>query len=1030
MPALALTDHNSLTAAVKFRECCLGYGILPIFGAEVTVDDGSHLTLLASSRAGYANLCCVLSAGYQIGGRLSPAVPWEQFNRFTEGVLCMTGCRRGRIARLLLQHRFDEARAVAGQLKEWYGDNLFIELQDDLTPHAFTLCQHLAMLARHIGARCVATNNVHYATPDGFVLHDIKRCAAHGVTVGAVHSERPFNRERYMKSASQMAALFDWHPDAVTNTVRIAEMCSADGIMPLAEEITPTYDAPQGQSAAQHLRYLTYEGARRRRGAITTQVSRRLDDELMLLDRLGYSSFVLHAARIVRWAREQGIMVTGRGSGADSEVCYDLGLTDVDVLQRNLPVARWVAEGKKPDIDIDFEARRRDEVFRWVAREYGPENVALCCTYATYWAKGAIRDVGKALALPADALAWFAKHVSGFTRADQIKEAFQKHVELRRHEPLAARFGLLFDLCERLSGHPRHLGSHSSGLVIGGVPLSTVNVVTPSARGVLPIIMLDKDDIEEAGAVKLDILSLPILSVVRDAERDIQRTDDGFEYDLIPREDADTYRMLWTGGNMGTFQLGSPAQAALATALHPRDFEDLVASIGLIRPGPIKSKAVKKFVAARNGYARISYLHPALEPILARTHGVCCFQEQVSYIIGAMLGMGDAEAEVWRKRLAKHARLGTMPQAREEFVGRATRLHHDLSPARAHRIMDELEGWSSLGFVEGHSASFALTGQKTAYMVRHHPGQYYAALLSNQPCGFYPPQSVLAEARGRGVEVRPLDINASNPACTTDGDGAVLRVGFRLVSGMREDDVAAIVREREAGGDFASLLDFCARLPLHRDVIESLVLCGAFDRLHPHRRGLLWRLDETVARALSMRAEASEGSQGRLDLRRAEETPVAWDIEDFSDWDRMMWEWRVCAVTTNCHPFAHLRTALAERAIITAHEAMQRRAGARVTVAGLNVRPHRSPSKAGGRHLFTTLEDESAYLQAAFYGDAADRCVGTVVLSPVVIARGIVKRQGLGVSLEVERIWPLHMGQWLSPCPAVPTEKALEPIYT
>ena len=564
MPALALTDHNSLTAAVKFRDCCQGYSIQPIFGSEITIADGSHLTLLASSRQDYANICSLLSLAYQQGGRLSPSIHWEILPDFTAGVICLTGCRKGRIAGLVLQHRFDESRRAADQLKEWFGKNLYFEFQDDLTPHAFTLCQHLVMLAGHVGARCVATYNVHYATPEGFTLHDIKRCISQGITIGDIHSERPFNQERYLKPASQMAALFDWHPEAVKNSLRIAEQCSGNEIMPISEEITPVYTTPDGNSASEHLRELVHAGAQRRRGSVTPRVRRRIEDELMLLDRLGYSSFVLHAAKIVRWARSQGIMVTGRGSGADSEVCYDLFLTDVDVIQRNLPVARWIAEGKKPDIDIDFDARRRDDVFRWIAREYGEGNVALCCTYSTYWAKGALRDIGKALGLPSDALAWFAKHISSFTRADQIKDSFHKYAELRNYAPLAERFGLLFETCENIAGHPRHLGSHSSGLVIGGVPLSNVNVVTPSARGVLPIIMLDKDDVEEAGAVKLDILSLPILSVVKDAERDIKRTNDAFSYDQIPREDRDTYRMLWTGSNMGTFQLGSPAQAAHA----------------------------------------------------------------------------------------------------------------------------------------------------------------------------------------------------------------------------------------------------------------------------------------------------------------------------------------------------------------------------------------------------------------------------------------------------------------------------------
>lgn len=1011
MPALAITDHNSLTAAVKFHACCAQYAVTPIFGTELTLDDQSHLTLLAASRTGYGNICRLLSLAYAHGGRLTPALPWEQLDGHTDGVLCLSGCRSGKIARLILEHRFSDAIATAKHLQARFGNNFYIELQIDHAPRSEMLARHLAHLAEHIGAPVVATNNVHYATADEWVLHDIKRCIAHGITVADQHPDRPVNSERHLKSAAAMRALFAWRPAAISATTQIAELCSTEGVLPLAEEITPPYITPNDEPVGEHLRALAYEGARRRRGNLTRPCIERLDYEIMLLNELGYAGFVLHAARIVRWARSQNIMVTGRGSGADAEVCYCLGLTDIDVLKRNLPVARWIAPGKKPDIDIDFEARYRDDVFRWVAQDYGADKVALCCTYATYWAKGALRDIGKALALPPEALAWFTAHISSFMRADTLMDAFERNAELRPYRTLADRFQMLFRLCGQIAGHPRHLGSHSSGLVIGGMPLSQINVLTPSARGVVPIIMLDKDDVEDAGAVKLDILSLPILSVVTDASQDIQRTQPEFRYEDIPREDQATYRMLWSGSNMGAFQLGSPAQAALATQLHPRDFEDLVASIGLIRPGPIKARAVQKYCAARNGYARIEYLHPALEPILSRTYGVCCFQEQVSYIIAAMMGISDAEAEGWRKKLAKHARFDTMDQARADFVQRSCALHRDLSQECAHRIMDELEGWSSLGFVEGHSASFALTGQKTAYLIRHFPAQYYAALMSNQPCGFYAPQSLASEARRRGITILPLDINVSSGPCTTTDDASAIRSGFVLISGARTADIAAIETERATNGPFRSLLDFCRRLTIPRDLLEHLILSGAFDALHEQRRGLLWRLDETLAKARALRADAAANGTLRLALpvAGADHTPVAWDIDDFSDWDKMTWEWRILGITTSCHPFAHMREYLRARGVMTCHAAMQCKAGTVVTVAGLNLRPHRPPSKSGGRHLFTTLEDETAYLQAAFYGAAVEQCIATILLSPKVIARGRIKRVGLGASLEVDKVRPLNL---------------------
>jgi len=1009
MPALAITDHNSLTAAVKFDECCREFTILPIFGSELTMSDGSHLTLLSRTRTGYANICSLVSQAYVSGGRLSPSVPWEYVPLHTEGVICLTGCRKGILSRLILEHRFAEALNTAKRLKEWFGESLYVELQDDLTPHSYSLCQNLSLLARHINASVVATNNVHHATSSGMIAWDLKRCIAAGITIDDQHPDRPFNSERYLKSQREMSELFYWCPEALANTLRITELCSAEGIMPLKESITPRFAVPTGMTSAQLLRQRAYEGARGRRGTITTVVRNRIEEELTLIDTMGYSDYLLHTDWAVRENRANGIMITGRGSGADSEICYALGFTDIDPIARNLPVARWLAVGKKPDIDLDIEDRRRDDVFRWFQSTYGADHVALCCTYATYWGRGAIRDIGKALALPSEALEWFRKHVTDFVTPSDLREDFMRSPTTRDHGDMLARYELLFDLAEQISGHPRHLGSHSSGLVIGGMPLSQLNVVSPSARGVLPILMLDKDDVETMGAVKLDILSLPILSVVIDATDDIRRSVPEFRYDKIPKEDQNVYKMLWTGSNMGLFQLGSPAQAALATQLHPSDFEHLVASIGLIRPGPIKSKAVRKYVTAKNNYAKIQYLHPTLKPILERTYGVCCFQEQVQYIISAMIGLDDTEADRWRKKLAKHARNNTLEEAREEFIRNALARHPDLSPGNAWLIGEEVISWHGLGFVEGHSASFALTAQKTAYLMYYHPAQYYAALMSNQPCGFYPSQSLAAEARRRGVRIDPIDINESQISCTTEEDGSAMRLGFCLISGMREEDMKTIIQQRSERY-YASLLDFCVRVPMPRDIVERLLLCGAFERLHENTRGLMWRLDETLTKAVALRTDTGGL---RLNLRIPGEmaTPIAEEIEDIDEFEKLIWQWRISGVTASCHPFAYFREALSARGIIPIHEALQKETGERVIVAGLNIRPHRPPAKDGGRHLFTTVEDETGYGQALFYGSKIDECLAPVLLSPIVVIAAIIKRQGDGAGMEVQRVWPLNVAK-------------------
>ncbi len=1082
-PALALTDHNTLAGAVRFQELCTGYGILPIQGAEITLvhpamrpvgggareGERSHLTLLAKNRAGYASLCRLLSLAYAHGGRLTPCLPWEALPAHAEGLFCLTGCRKGRVHSLTREKRYDAAERTARQLLDWFGpDSLYIELVDDFTPDCHRVCRELAALAERLGVRDVVTNNVHYAVRRDVAVHDILCCIRAGITVGDAHEARPLNFERWLKPPRKMQELFWWRPQALANTLHLAAQCQPS--LPLDEQVTPAFQTPEGQDAAAYLRHLVQKGALARYKKLTPQIQARLDHELAVIAELGYADYMLLAWKVARWSRKEGIRCTGRGSAADSCVAYSLLLTDVDVIQRSLPFARFLAPGKKPDIDLDFDSTRRDDVFEYIKREWGEPNVAMACTFHTYHAKGALRDVGKALGLSPDALRFFSENVSNFLRADQIEGALAREPGLKDHAHMKERFELLFGLCKRISGFPRHIGTHSSGVVISRVPLDTLAPVQPTARGVMPLIQLDKDDAETVGAIKLDVLSLRILSAVQTAEENIQRTSPpphqpptvgaplvgaqppvpSFRYDRIPREDEETYRLIHAGKAMGAFQLESPAQMALAVVLQPRIFEDLVASVALIRPGPVRSGAVKRFVACRNGWSRADVLHPCLTPILAKTYGCLIFQEQVVQVVAAMLDCSDAEADQFRKRLAKHDKNGTMDQARDEFLTRARKRHPDLTPERGQLIWEHIETWSGYGFTEGHAASFALTAQKSAYLVRHHPAEYFAAMISHQPMGYYASNTLAAEARRRGIQILPLDINASDDKCFAETPDT-LRLGLRTVEDMREADIEAILNARKQR-PFASLLDCCARVALHRDRVENLILCGAFDTLHSHRRGILWRLPETLALAHTYRGWGSGaggrgpgeptptpggGGQGsgtretdpqppspnpQLDLGSAAEidTPCAWDIEDFSPWDKFLWEWRLTGVAIGCHPLAYLRDQLAKHNVMTTHEAMQQPHGTRVTVAGLNLRPHRPPTRSGRVVLYTTIEDETEYLQASCSNEALDRYASVFLLSPAVVVRGILQRKGVGANLFVEKAKPLRLAEFATPPPAYP----------
>lgn len=1013
--SLALTDHNSTAGSVKFVAACQQYHIQPILGSEITFYDGSHLTLLAEDTRGYAHLNQLLSLAYEHGGRRTPALPWETLGLYAEGLICLTGCRKGRVPGLVRQNLLEEAEEALWGLLDVFGrGRLYLELQDDWTPDALRVCQGIAALADRLGVGVVATNNVHYAMQEGYVAHDLLRAISAGVRLDTPHPSRPLNRERYLKSAGEMERLFDWCPEALAATEEVAARCSF--ALP-TEDITPRYE---NGDAAIALREMAYQGARERYGSVSCKVRDRLEHELSVITSLGFADYMLLCRDIVWWARgEQNIRVTGRGSAADSCVAYCLRLTDVDVIARGLPFARFLMPGKTPDIDCDFPSDRRDEVFRHVQARYGKENVGMVCTFFTYHARSAVRDVGKALALPTEVLEFFSERLYHHLGADQIEEAFAKFHELKDHEHMVERCKRLFDLCGRIAGFPRHIGTHSSGLLISRTPLTCLAPLIPSAKGILPIFTLDKCDAEAAGGIKFDVLALRILSSVADAEIDIQRKEPAFSYDDIPLDDEPTYRMLQKGKGIGVFQFESAAQLSLSVELQPECFEDLVAATALIRPsnssnsnrGTVRASTVRQYLDARSGYERTDCLHPCLRPILERTYGCIIFQEEVDLVVAAMTGWDHPRAERFRKSLAKHTVKGTLAEAGEEFIAACLKHYPRWPKMKAYKLWQQISGWGGYGFTEGHAASFAQIGFKTAYLSVHHAGEFYAGLLNHQPMGFYPPNTLVAEARRRGVDILPVDINASDDKNLAAAEGEI-RLGLRLVAKLGEVDRAAILIERKNGGPFHSLLDFCVRVVLKRDRLENLILVGAFDALHPHRRGLLLRLEETLMLAAAYRADMTATGQGALRFGSWQEhpTPCATDIRDFSVWDRFMWTYRITGVCADAHPLSFFRHKIAERGILTVREVLHQGAGASVEVAGLNIRPHRPPTRSGRKVLFSTIEDETGYIQVVVMDDALDRCTATFLLAPAVSVQGRLEHHGKGgVSLRVTDARPLRI---------------------
>ncbi len=692
-----------------------------------------------------------------------------------------------------------------------------------------------------------------------------------------------------------MQRRFAWHPRAVANAVAIAERCQPALVLGTPRHprftLLDEHGREQPVDADALLVRLTWEGAKRRYGRISAALKRRIEEELAVIRHLAMADYFLVAWDVVQFAKRRGIRSSGRGSAADSVVAYCLGLTSVDAFKRGLSFERFLSieRGEPPDIDIDFEAHRRDEVAAYVYERYGKDHVSAVATYHTYHAKGAIREVGKVLGLPTEEIDAVAKRMP-HVPADAIDRALRHYPELRpvaRQARATTRcYRRWLKLAQALAGLPRHLGTHSSGLVISADPLTDVTPLQMSAKGV-PVSQFDKDDVEALGLMKLDLLFLRMLAAVNTSTEAVRRRDPTFDYDQIPDGDARTYARLRRGDTIGAFQLESPAQRALHPRLKPRTFEDIVASVALIRPGPIKGDMVQPFIARRNNEEPVTYVHPKLEPILKKTYGIVLFQEQIIEIARTVAGFTPGEADRLRRAMSSFRSQAEMDRIGEQFIEKA--IANGCEPDVARTIFGYIAGYAGYGFCEAHAASFADIAYKTTYLLEHHPAEFYASLLSHQPMGYYPANTLLWEAKRRGVEARGVCVNRSRaeftveyddetaPTATGDDmrpaatrpDGAAhlrtkgrpaIRVGLRQVRALSQATLDAIVEARK-DGPFTSLTDFCRRVsPLTAEEAEQLVLAGAFDSFDTNRRMLLWRLPDALRpRAGSARAPAPLG---------------------------------------------------------------------------------------------------------------------------------------------------------------------------
>jgi len=1008
MPALAVTDHG-LYGVVRFYQKAREFGIKPLIGCEVSVEAGNqgrrasgdqesgaagdregsyHLTLLARSTQGYTSLCRLLTAA--AAGRpatpsyRSPPVAWQHLAEQASDLIALSGCRQGEVPSLIAQGQTEQAVAALRRYQALFGaERFYLELQNYRTPENRVLLRRLAAFGQEKGVPLVATNNVHYLEPLGYRLHEV--LAAIRTLTPLEAGSGPRSMEQYLKSPAQMARLFREWPQAIANTQRIAAECQAT--LPLGQPQLPAFPLPEGETAFSLLYKLAFAGATWRYRPLRPEVARRLQEEVEVIHQLGLSDYFLLVWDIVQFARRAGIRCSGRGSGADSLICYCLGITQVDPLACHLPFGRFLSLERRemPDIDLDCDSTRRDEVLRYVYERYGGERVAMVATVNTFRARGAVREVAKVLGYAPGEIARLTERLPHIP-ADQIGQAMATLPELQGEAGTEEEsLSLLWQMAEQMDGLPTHLSVHVGGVIVGPRPLAETMPLQEAAKGVV-IAAFDKDDVEALGFVKLDILSLRSLAAIQYAVELIEQQH-GQRPDLehLPLDDPKVYALLASGQTVGVFQLESPGQRELQRRLLPREFFDIVCAVSLFRPGPVQGEMVEPFLRRRHGQEKATYLHPALEPILKETYGVVLFQEQVLEVAHAVAGFTHGEADLLRRAMTHDRSAEEMARIEGLFVAKA--VARGVTEEVAGGIFRQLRGFAAYGFCRAHAQSFALLAYQTAWLKVYYPAEFFAALLTHQP-GMYPPGVLLHEARRCGVGVLPLNVNHSSERYTVE-QGAI-RLSLAQLKGMSRPALCAILQARETGGPFVSLRDFCQRVRLERPIMEDLIRAGAFRSLEASStRSLLWELPRLFREDNNPIPGMPPAALPSFPLTMQEEFQTETSLLGFSPEN---------------HPLDFYRAELRQRGVVRSGELAHLANGMRVEIAGQVVGWQTPPTKSGQRVIFLTLEDEDGLIQVVIFPRAQERCVPALYSSSLLLAQGTVQRRGGATTIIAEAI--------------------------
>jgi error-prone DNA polymerase len=1034
MPAMALLDRNGVYGAQRFSVAAREHGVWPIIGCELSMEDSSVLPVLVENRTGYKNLCELLTQAHLRSEKGKCVVRWNELPEFAQGLVALFGSRSARFQRASFDippkersvwqdanHSTQDACAPRNSadrarfLIDAFGrENVFVELQRHFIRGEERINRELIDLARANGLPLLATNGVQYAKPYGREVLDVFSCIREHTHLDAAGKLLTQNAERHLKSDQEMRAIFADFPEAIENTARLGKRLTFS-LENLGYEF-PEYPVPVGHSMDSFLRTIVWFGAQQRYAAISAKVKRQIEEELALITKLGFPGYFLIVWDIVNFCRENNIMVQGRGSAANSAVCYCLGITPVDPVENHLVFERFLNESRKgwPDIDLDLPSGdRREAVIQEIYRRYGKHGAAMTANVISYRGRSAAREIGKALNFSPSIIDRFSHlFASGdFPHTLELESQIEQ-AGLPKDHPRMPAFIRLY---HAIYGLPRHLGQHSGGMIICQNKLSSFVPLENASMPGRVVAQWDKDDCEDLGIVKVDLLGLGMMSVIQDALELCRERGRSLDLAHIPKNDPATFEIMQHADTIGVFQIESRAQMATLPRMKPECFYDVVIEVAIIRPGPIQGDMVHPYLARRAKKEPVTYFDERLKPVLERTLGVPLFQEQMLKIAMVMADFTGDEAEELRRALSFH-------RSEERMNKVCAKLHSamerkGIAPDKIEKIIQAISSFALYGFPESHAISFAILAYGSAYLKVHRAPEFYASLINNQPMGFYTPATIVKDAQRHGVKVKPVCVMKSDWRCTVV-DNNTFRLGLCVVNGLRQEHGEQIERERKDRG-FKSLDDFKRRVALSKDELRTLAELGALNCFVEHRRAAMWEVEETLhddlLRYNGSHPEQSEGfhlrgvdhaaineySLGICELPRS--------ARDDGPLIRMTLPERVKAdydtmnLTAGPHPMKLLRENLPN--IWRAIDLPKAKHGSIVQIAG-NVICRQRPGTAKG-FVFISLEDETGVSNAIVDPDLFERFRLVITEEAFLLIEGEVQNSDNVVLIKTRQITPL-----------------------